>query len=66
MNDITKDMMICDILNSNPNLEKVFLAYGLNCMGCPGSNTETLWEAAKGHAIDLEKLLEDLNRANEV
>ena len=66
MNQITRDMMICDVLDRNPKLETVFVDHGLHCMGCPGSNTETLEEAAEGHAIELARLLEDLNKANEL
>jgi len=65
MKKITQDMIIYHILDNAPDLEKVFLAHGLNCMGCPGSNRETLKEAADGHGIDLKQLLEDLNKANE-
>lgn len=65
MKKITKDMMICEILDMNPELEEVFISHGLNCVGCPGSSGENLQDAAEGHGVDLGKLLEDLNRANE-
>lgn len=65
MKEITKDMMIYEILDMNPQLEDVFLAHGLNCVGCPGSNAENLEDAAAGHSVELGKLLEDLNKANE-
>lgn len=41
MKEITKDMMIYQILDINPQLEDVFIAHGMNCVGCPGSNAET-------------------------
>lgn len=66
MKRITSDMMVCDILDMNPHLEDVFIANGMNCMGCPGGNAETLEDAADGHEVDLKKLLEDLNKANEL
>ncbi len=66
MSKITKEMMICDILDLNPQLEDVFIAHGMNCVGCPGSNAESLEDAAEGHNTDLKKLLEDLNKANEL
>lgn len=65
MKKITREMLVCDILDSNPQLEDIFNAHGMNCMGCPGSNAETLEDAAEGHDVDLKKLLEDLNKANE-
>lgn len=66
MNKITKDMMVCEVLELNPDLEDVFVAHGLACVGCPGSSMENLQDAAEGHGIDLEKLLEDLNKAYEL
>ena len=66
MKEITKDMMICEILDLNPQLEDVFISHGLNCVGGPGSSGETLQDAAEGHSVDLSKLLEDLNKANEL
>lgn len=64
MKEITKDMMICEILDLDPQLEDVFISHGLNCVGCPGSIGETLQDAAEGHSVELAKLLEDLNKAN--
>lgn len=65
MKRITREMLVCDILDINPQLEEIFIAHGMNCMGCPGSNAETLADAAEGHDVDLKKLLEVLNKANE-
>lgn len=63
MKEITKDMMIYQILDENPDLEDVFIAHGMNCVGCPGSNAETLQDAAEGHGVDLRSLVADLNKA---
>lgn len=59
---ITKDMKVCDILDINEELEKVFEKHGLLCVGCPGAISETLQEAADGHGISVEALLNDLNK----
>lgn len=61
MKEITKEMMICDVLEVQPHLEEIFLSYGMNCVGCPGNSMETLEEAAEGHGVSLEKLLKELN-----
>lgn len=66
MKKITEDMMIFEVLDLNPDLEDVFLAHGLNCVGCPGGRAENLRQAAEGHDIVLSALLEDLNKANEL
>lgn len=61
MEKITNDMNILAILDLDPGLEKTFLEYGLNCVGCPGSQMESLREAAEGHGIDPELLKKALN-----
>ena len=60
---ITKEMTVSEVLEMDGCYEKVFEKYLLTCAGCPGADRETLEEAAKGHGVSLEKLLEDLNNA---
>lgn len=66
MMKITEDMMIYEVLDINQDLEDILLKHGLACAGCPGSNMENLRDAAEGHGINLEELLIDLNKANEI
>ncbi len=58
---INENMLVSEILDVNPDLTEVFHKHGLNCMGCPGANMESLREAAEGHGANLKKLIEDLN-----
>lgn len=58
---VTEEMNVCDVLELDARLEDIFLSHGMNCVGCPGSNTETIKEAAEGHGIELQLLLADLN-----
>ncbi len=58
---ITENMLLSDILEMDPDPTDVFLRHGLNCLGCPGAQSESLKEAAEGHGIDLTKLIKDLN-----
>ena len=59
---ITKDMTVIEVLNLGEQYEALFKKYLLTCAGCPGAQMETLEQAAEGHGIEIEKLLEDLNR----
>ncbi|MBO5926135.1 MAG: DUF1858 domain-containing protein [Clostridia bacterium] len=59
---ITKDMLIMQVVEANPNAPEVLLSYGMHCLGCAIAHGETLEEAAEVHGIDLEKLLNDLNK----
>lgn len=62
---VTKEMRMFEILDMDDRINKILLDYGLNCQGCPGAKYGTLEEAAKGHSLDFEKLLEELNRTEE-
>ncbi|RKD31931.1 DUF1858 domain-containing protein [Thermohalobacter berrensis] len=59
---ITKDMLIGEILKQNPKAAEILMGFGMGCLGCPSSQMETLEEAANVHGIDLDKLLEELNK----
>lgn len=58
---ITKDMHINQILDLGEEMGQVLISHGLLCQGCPGADLETLEEAAKGHHVNFEKLLVELN-----
>ncbi|MFY9283898.1 MAG: DUF1858 domain-containing protein [Miniphocaeibacter sp.] len=59
--EITKDMLIGDIIRTYPDAIEVLLQNGMSCIGCPGSQMESLEEAAMVHGLDIEKLLSELN-----
>ena len=59
---ITEDMMVYQVLDLDENLEHVLERHGMTCLGCPGAVQETLKEAAEAHGIDVQALLEDLNK----
>jgi len=62
---ITKEMKISEIVEKYPQTISLLLEKGLHCIGCPLAPDETFEEAAKVHGFDLEKLLEELNKAIE-
>lgn len=59
---ITKDMTIGQIVNSDATKAAILMEFGMGCVGCPSAQAETLEEAAQVHGIDLEKLIEALNK----
>lgn len=59
---IHENMLVNEVLDMNPDITEIFIQHGLNCLGCPGSYSESLKEAADGHGINLDKLIEDLNK----
>ena len=62
---ITKETSIAEALKKHPKTNSVFMSYGLHCISCPMSQSETIEEIAELHQIDLKKLLEDLNKSAE-
>lgn len=59
--EITKDMVIGDIIRKKPEAIETLLRFGMGCVGCPSSQMESLEEAAMVHGLDLDKLMEALN-----
>ena len=57
---VSKDMMIGDIVERNPENANVLLEAGMHCLGCPASQAETLEEACSVHGLDLEDILAKL------
>ncbi len=53
-----------EVIQKYPKTSFVFIDYGLHCINCPMAAPETLEEAAKAHNLNLEKFLEDLNKAS--
>ena len=58
---ITENTLLNEILEMDPDPTEVFVRHGMNCLGCPGAQSESLREAAEGHGINLAKLIDDLN-----
>lgn len=59
---ITKDMIIYEVIQAKPDAAEILMAHGMGCIGCPGSQMETLEEAAAVHGMNLEHLLAALNK----
>lgn len=62
MERISAAMRIDEILDMDEGIRRILLKHGLNCVGCPGAVSERLSEAASGHGIRLDQLLQDLNQ----
>lgn len=60
--EITGDILIHELLQLDMGCAPILLVYGLDCFGCMVSTEETLSEACEHHGIDLEAILNDLNR----
>jgi len=59
---ITKDMTIEEVIRRYPKTANAFERFGLRCTGCCVSAFEDVEEGALSHGIDLDSILEELNR----
>jgi len=60
---ITKDMTIGEVVRNHQETISILMEFGMGCIGCPSAQSETLEEAAAVHGIDVDKLVESLNKA---
>lgn len=61
MKQVTKDMIIKDVLNLDPGCADFLLNIGMHCLGCPSASGESLEMACAVHGADVEKLVADMN-----
>ncbi len=54
---ITKDMIIGDVLDLDPDTAPFFLEMGMHCLGCPSSRGESIAEACAVHGVDPNELV---------
>ena len=59
---ITKDLTIGEVLRIKEDAPQILMSFGMGCVGCPSSQAETIEDAAKVHGLNLEELLEALNK----
>ncbi|MGN0114899.1 MAG: DUF1858 domain-containing protein [Acutalibacteraceae bacterium] len=58
---VTKDSIIGDVLDFNPETAPYFLEMGMHCLGCPSSRGETIEEACAVHGVEADELVAKLN-----
>jgi len=61
MSQVTKEMIIGDIIRLDQGTIPVLMASGMHCVGCPSAQGESLEEAAEVHGIDVDELVDALN-----
>lgn len=59
---ISKDMIIKDIVEKHPETLPVFGQFQMGCLGCSGALFETLEQGALAHGIDVELMVNSLNK----
>ena len=59
---IEKDTIIGDLLESAPEKADILAEAGMHCITCFIAQGETIEQACEAHGIDVDELLEELNK----
>jgi len=58
---ISKEMLIGELLQVDENMAQILMGAGMHCIGCPSSQMESLEEACMVHGINCDQLVNILN-----
>lgn len=63
MAQVSKDMIIGELLNVDEKIAPILMEAGMHCLGCPSAQGESLEMACMVHGIDCDALIEKINSA---
>ena len=58
---VNKQMSIGEVLNLNRGTARIFMEFGMHCLGCPHATAESIDDACAAHGSDPDALVEKLN-----
>ena len=58
---VTKQSIIGDVLDFDPETGKFFLEIGMHCLGCPSARGECIEDACMVHGTNADELVNKLN-----
>jgi len=58
---VTKDTIIMEVLNIDPETAPFFLEIGMHCLGCPSASGESVEQACMVHGTDADALVNKIN-----
>ena len=59
--EVTKESIIGDVLDYEPETAQFFFAIGMHCLGCPSARGESIEDACAVHGTDADALIEEIN-----
>lgn len=59
---ITKDMKVTEAIETDRRCAIVFQRYGMGCIHCLAASVETIEQAAQTHGLNVDELLDALNK----
>ena len=61
INSIDKTMSIGDVLNIHRGTARIFMEFGMHCLGCPHAVAESIEDACAAHGANADELVHQLN-----
>ena len=58
---VTKQMSIGQVLNLDRGTARIFMEFGMHCLGCPHATAESISDACAAHGSDADALVAKLN-----
>ena len=58
---IDKTMSIGQVLTINRGTAKIFMEFGMHCLGCPHATAESIEDACAVHGANADELVHQLN-----
>lgn len=58
---ISKEILIGELLERNPEVAPILMGVGMHCLGCPSAQGESLEEACFAHGIDSSRVIDTIN-----
>ncbi len=59
--EITKDMIIGELLDVKPEAAEILLSMGMHCLGCPSARGETIAQACEVHGVNADEIVAQIN-----
>ncbi len=59
--EVTKQTLIGDVLDFDPETAVFFFEIGMHCLGCPHSRGESIEDACAVHGTDADALIAKIN-----
>lgn len=63
MAEITKDILIGDLLDAYPQVAPHLQAMGMHCLGCPSARGESLEQACMVHGVNPDELIANMKNS---
>lgn len=60
-NSVNKQMSIGEVLNIHRGTARIFMEFGMHCLGCPHATAESLEDACTAHGANVDELVHQLN-----